>query len=151
MSSLLNDAPPFINKLYAGLNGYVREKLYPPARFSVLLRRKTKKEIDDKKQWMKNNTSSATVIVLIFLLYKQFIRNSEMIDETLDVLNDLGVKEFSIGKTKFEKGNENVMAGRLLAESLLMSIEQDVILKKIILDSTSVVGLINRCKECYKW
>lgn len=148
-TNLIKGAPRYLTLRYGSLNSYVWESLFPKKditrRFSKIKDEKIKKtEIGI----MKNIVDEATLLVFIFVTRKVFIEGSNTAKEAVDILKELGVNEFYLGKAKFSERNENVMMGEKLSERLLLSLNPEM--RDLVLDSNYIYQILDRYKKLTK-
>lgn len=147
--SIMRSAPRYLSLRYGELNSYVWESLFPRNYKNRLLSKI--KDLDKKKKkiiQMKEIVDEATLLTFIFVTRKIFLEGSLAAKKAVDTLNELGVKEFYLGNTKFTERNENVVLGDDLAQKLFDSLDVDA--KNLILNSTYMYDILNKYKNLIK-
>lgn len=145
-ANLMKSAPRYLVLRYGALNSYVWESLFPRKELNKKLSKikdeKIKKSEIDK---IKNIVDEATILVFIFVTRKIFIEGSNTAKEAVDILKELGVDGFYLGKAKFSGRNENVMMGENLSEKLLSSLDPEM--RSLILNSNYIYQILDKYRN----
>lgn len=149
ISEVIKGAPKYLIQRYISLNSYVWDSLFPPdGRGLIFSKIKSSKERKEKLIRMKTIVDEATVLVFIFITRKIFIEGSVASKNTVDTLEELGVKELFLGKKKFFKRNKNVVLGDKLAQRLLLTVKNDI--KPLLTNAKYVSDIIDQFKKVVK-
>jgi Fe-S oxidoreductase len=145
-ANLMKSAPRYLTLRYGSLNSYVWESLFPKKDINKRLFKIKDEEIKKTEIGvMKSIVDEATLLVFIFVTRKVFIEGSNTAKEAVDILKELGVNEFYLGKAKFAERNENVMMGERLSERLLLSLNPEM--RALVLDSNYVYQILDRYRK----
>lgn len=141
-SEILKHAPKYITIRYNSLNHYVWEELFSEDEkrrmFSRLHSKKQRKKLFKN---MKSFADEASLLVFIFVLKKIFSEGSRAAKDTVDMLKELGIEGFSLGKTFFSGRNENVILGDILSSKLLSLLDKNSI--ELVTNSTQIFQIIH--------
>ncbi|MFA6256807.1 MAG: hypothetical protein WCT29_00675 [Candidatus Paceibacterota bacterium] len=127
ISEIMKSAPRYLAMRYGSLYTYVWQSLFPKEYINkVLYRIDNPKEKKEKFFRMKTIAEEASVLVFLFYTKKMLIEGANATKNTVDILKELDIKEFRLGKTRFAGRNNNVILGDRLAERLLRLLDDDV-------------------------
>lgn len=128
-TDLLKGAPLFLQKRYGSIRGHVKSVIetdYPKL---------------DIRTVRSEDLEFIQMVAFIYVLQGFFFDGYRAANRTVEILNDLGVKDFSIGSSRFAPGSDAVLMGKKLAEQLLQQITDDS-LRELITKATSIGQLI---------
>ena len=142
--SIFKDAPKFISQRFAAINSYVWNIFFPGSSLNKHLRKfETQKQREQELKRLKSLVNEASIAVLIFFLKKFFNDGTEAAIKAVDTFSEFDVQGFQIGSKYFSGRNENVLAGQRLAELLLETID-DKVLIDLINNSKYSIQIIDR-------
>jgi len=145
-SKILKNAPRYLSIRFNSLNSYVWESLFPENfRRRVFSKIKDKEKRRKEYKKMRSISEEASILVFIFVLRKIFIESSKATKETVDMLKELNVNGFYLGKRYYEERNKNVIAGDELAKKLFLLL--DARAKKIILNTDQIYEILDRYQK----
>lgn len=131
---------------YSSLYSYVWQNLFPSEYINRILNKiDSSKEKKEKIARMKTIAEEATVLCFLFYTRKMLADGASATKDTVDILKELNIDKFRLGKTEFSGRNKNVVLGDKLAEKLLHLLSDDV---KALLSNTKYFSqIIDHYKE----
>lgn len=113
---MIENMPKFARDRFYHLRSFVRTELFPRKVFlDGYGARKSQPERDEYKGKVKDLVDEATVVIFVFLMRKFLSEGTVMAEETVDLLEHLGIQGFSVGSVDYQGRNENVTMGRHLS------------------------------------
>lgn len=139
--------PKFITARFHSVNTYVWELLFPDDRLQKILDRyQTKGEKREQLRQMKQIAQEASLAYFICDIKTFLNAGSAAAKNAVDVLHDLDIDGFYIGRKQFRARNENVLMGDELSKRLIELISDDY-LRGMVSNSPSTSRIIDYYKN----